>query len=55
VTVEVNLALEWGARAPDVGTVVQRSVTEHLERTAKLPAFSVDVVAEGVAGATAGS
>ena len=52
--VEVHVALDWGAAAPEVGDAVQRRVAEYLKRTAKLPSVTVDVVIAGVAGSTAG-
>jgi uncharacterized alkaline shock family protein YloU len=54
VTVEVNVVLEWGARAQEVGTVVQQRVTEYLRRTAKVDAVSVDVVVAAVAAPSSG-
>ena len=54
LTVEVHVALDWGASAPEVGDMVQRRVAEYLKRTAKLPSVAVDVVVAGVAGSTAG-
>jgi uncharacterized alkaline shock family protein YloU len=53
VTVEVHVALDWGALAPEVGAAVQRRVSEYLGRTAKLPSITVDVVVAGVAGSPA--
>jgi uncharacterized alkaline shock family protein YloU len=41
---EVQVALEWGARAAETGTAVQKRVAEYLVRTAKLPSVAVDVV-----------
>ena len=49
VTVEVHVALEWGARAPEVGTAVQARVSEYVVRTTKLPGIVVDVVVDDVA------
>lgn len=46
--VEVHVALEWGALAPEVGAAVQERVAEYLRGTAKLPAVAVDVVVSGV-------
>ena len=45
---EVHLALDWGARAPEIGTAVQRRVAEYLVRMAKLPSVAVDVVVDDV-------
>lgn len=52
-TVEVNVALAWGASAPAVGRAVQERVAEYLGHTAKLPSLTVDVVIAGVAAAPA--
>ena len=49
VGVEVHIALDWGARGPDVGAEVQRRVDEYLTRTAQLPTVAVDVVIATVA------
>lgn len=46
--IEVHVALEWGALAPEVGAAVQERVAEYLRGTAKLPAVAVDVVVSGV-------
>jgi uncharacterized alkaline shock family protein YloU len=48
-TVEVHVALDWGASSPDVGLAVQRRVVEYLARTARLPSVTVDVVIAAVA------
>ena len=47
-SLEVHVALVWGARAPEIGLAVQRRVAEYLRRTAKLPAVAVDVVIAAV-------
>jgi uncharacterized alkaline shock family protein YloU len=52
ITVEVHLALGWGALAPEVGAAVQGGVAEYLMRMAKLPSVAVDVVIAGVAPTT---
>lgn len=52
VTLEVHVALAWGARASDVGTRVQARVSEYLVRTAKLSSLAVDVVVDGIAPAS---
>jgi uncharacterized alkaline shock family protein YloU len=54
VTLEVHVALDWGALAPEVGDAVQGRVAEYLARTAKLPSLMVDVVIDGIAAPTAG-
>jgi uncharacterized alkaline shock family protein YloU len=51
--VELSIAVEWGALAPDVASAVQTRVAEYLARVARLPSVTVDVVVTGVA-ATAG-
>jgi uncharacterized alkaline shock family protein YloU len=43
-TVELHLALRWGASAPDVGRDVQVRVREYLSRMADLEPAVVDVV-----------
>ena len=49
VTVELQLAVDWGVPAPDVAAAVQVRVAEYLARTARLPSVTVDVVVAGVA------
>jgi uncharacterized alkaline shock family protein YloU len=49
MSVELQVAVEWGSLAPDVAAEVQRRVGEYLTRTARLPSVSVDVVVAGVA------
>ena len=49
VSVELHVAIAWGACAPDVAVVVQQRVAEYLARTARLPSVAVDVVVAGVA------
>jgi uncharacterized alkaline shock family protein YloU len=44
VTVELQLALEWGASAPEVGLAVQTRVREYLARMADLEPAAVNVV-----------
>jgi uncharacterized alkaline shock family protein YloU len=44
VTVELQLALHWGASAPDVGRAVQARVREYLGRMADLEPTAVNVV-----------
>jgi uncharacterized alkaline shock family protein YloU len=51
MSVELHVAVEWGALAPDVAAEVQRRVGESLRRTARLPSVTVDVVVAGVAAA----
>jgi uncharacterized alkaline shock family protein YloU len=47
--VEVNLAVEWGARIPEVSREVQRAVRECLVRMAAVEPAAVDVVVGDVA------
>lgn len=49
MSVELHLALDWGASAPEVSAEAQRRVREYLTRTARLPSVTVDVVVEDVA------
>lgn len=51
MSLELHLALDWGASAQDVAAEVQRRVTDYLRRTARLPSVSVDVVVVDVAAA----
>jgi uncharacterized alkaline shock family protein YloU len=51
-SVEIQIALDWGGLAPDVGATVQQRVAEYLRRMAKLPSVAVDVVIVGVAPPT---
>lgn len=44
VTVELHVAVAWGAHMPDVGRAVQRRVREYLARMASLDEVAVDVV-----------
>ena len=46
---EVHVALEWGSRAPEIGTAVQKRVAEYLVRMAKLRSVAVDVVVAAIA------
>ena len=47
--VELQLALEWGAVAPEVAAEVQQRVSQYLTRTARLPSVTVDVVVSDIA------
>jgi uncharacterized alkaline shock family protein YloU len=49
VTLEVHVALDWGALASDVGEVVQGRVAEYLGRMAKLPSVTVEIVIDAIA------
>ena len=46
VTVELRLAVEWGASIPNVGREVQQRVREYLKRMADVEATTVDVVVD---------
>jgi len=43
-SLELHLAVEWGASLPDVGEAVQRRVVEYLAQMAEVQPTSVDVV-----------
>jgi uncharacterized alkaline shock family protein YloU len=49
VTVELRLAVEWGASIPQVGRDVQQRVREYLKRMADVDTARVDVVVDEVA------
>lgn len=49
VTLELRLAVEWGASIPVVGREVQQRVREYLKRMADVEAERVDVVVDEVA------
>ena len=48
VRVELHVALEWGASAPEVGREIQRRVAGYLARMASVAPESVDVVVQDV-------
>ena len=48
VTVEVHLAVDWGASIPEVGRLVQRRVADYLETMADARPARVDVVVDDV-------
>src|SRR5207249_7009653 len=48
VTVELHLAVEWGASIPELGRAVQERVREYLGRMADVDPTTVDVVVEEV-------
>jgi uncharacterized alkaline shock family protein YloU len=50
-TVELHVAVEWGAAAPEVASAVQSRVTDYLRRTARMPSVHVDVVVAGIPAA----
>jgi uncharacterized alkaline shock family protein YloU len=52
VRIELHLALDWGASAPDVGRTVQTRVRDYLARMADLEPASVDVVVDEIGGLT---
>jgi uncharacterized alkaline shock family protein YloU len=49
VTVELRLAVTWGASIPNVGREVQERVREYLKRMADVEATRVDVVVDEIA------
>lgn len=48
ISVELHLAVEWGAHVPTVGHGVQDAVAEYLERMAGLRPLAVDVIVDDV-------
>ena len=48
VRIELHLALDWGASAPDVGRTVQARVRDYLARMADLEPASVNVVVDEI-------
>jgi uncharacterized alkaline shock family protein YloU len=48
VSVELHLAVEWGASIPDVGRSVQRHVLDYLVRMADVRPASVNVVVDEI-------
>ena len=46
LTVELRLAVDWGASIPHVGREVQQRVREYLKRMADVDATTVDVVVD---------
>ena len=48
VSVELHLALEWGAAFPDVGLAAQERVGDYLTRMADMRPARVDVVVDEV-------
>jgi uncharacterized alkaline shock family protein YloU len=54
VTIELPLALTWGANAAAVGAAVQTHVVECLARMADVRPYSVDVVVEEWRSASSG-
>jgi uncharacterized alkaline shock family protein YloU len=48
VTVELHVALDWGAGADDVGRAVQARVADYLTRMAHVRPGAVDVVVDEV-------
>jgi uncharacterized alkaline shock family protein YloU len=48
VTVELHLALDWGANAPAVGAAVQERVAEYLGRMTDLGTTTVDVCVDEI-------
>jgi uncharacterized alkaline shock family protein YloU len=50
VSVELHLAVDWGASIPEVGRAVQERVADYLERMADVRPAAVDVVVDGIVG-----
>jgi uncharacterized alkaline shock family protein YloU len=48
VRVELHIAVDWGASAPDVGREVQRRVAAYLESMASVEPEAVDVVVDEI-------
>lgn len=48
-TVELHLALEWDASAPEVGAAVQARVSDYLSQMADVTPRAVDVVVDEIA------
>lgn len=48
ISVELHVALDWGANAPAVGGAVQARVAEYLGRMADLAPARVDVVVDEI-------
>jgi len=48
VRVELHIAVDWGASAPDVGREVQRRVAAYLESMASIEPGAVDVVVDEI-------
>jgi uncharacterized alkaline shock family protein YloU len=53
VTLELHLALAWGASIPDVGRAVQSRVRDYLARMADLEPAAVNVVVDEIGPAPA--
>jgi uncharacterized alkaline shock family protein YloU len=49
VTIELHVAVEWGASIPTVGREVQERVAAYLARMADLEPARIDVVVDGIA------
>jgi uncharacterized alkaline shock family protein YloU len=48
VTVEVHLAVDWGASIPAVGREVQQRIAEYLQRMADVRPAAIDVVVDEI-------
>jgi len=51
VTVELHVAVDWGASIPAVGREVQQRVAEYLQRMADVRPAAIDIVVDEVAPA----
>jgi uncharacterized alkaline shock family protein YloU len=50
-TIELHVAVDWGASIPEVGAALQTRVADYLARMTDLRPAAVNVVVEGVDGA----
>lgn len=48
LSVELHIAVVWGASLPEVGREVQRRVAEYLVRMADAPPAAIDVVVDEI-------
>jgi uncharacterized alkaline shock family protein YloU len=48
LSVELHLAVDWGASIPDVGRAVQQNVREYLARMADVEPAAVDIVVDEI-------
>ena len=48
VTIELHLAVDWGASIPQVGRTVQARVAQYLERMADVDLAAIDAVVDEI-------
>jgi uncharacterized alkaline shock family protein YloU len=48
VTVELHVAVDWGASIPAVGRELQQHIADYLQRMADVPPATVDVVVDEI-------